>query len=126
MQRSDRREDVLLQPGDIIEIPEQSELVLVSGRVSRPGGLLCEPGAGVSYYIDKAGGFSWDADPAHTKVIKISGEIVDDEDVEALSSGDRIWVPRKPDRNYWQIFRDVILVAGQVATIYLVIHNAVK
>jgi hypothetical protein len=35
-------------------------------------------------------------------------------------------VPRKADHDYWQIFRDVMLVAGQVATMYLVIHTATK
>ncbi len=122
----DKSEDVILEDGDIINIPRSPRVVLVTGRVAKPGGVLYEEKASLKYYLAKAGGYSWDADGDRTKVIKVTGEIIDDEDVRSFSPGDRIWVPRKPDRNYWQIFRDTILVAGQVATIYLVIHTATQ
>jgi len=121
-----KSEDVVLEDGDIIHIPRSPHVVMVTGRVAKPGGVLYETKAPLKYYITKAGGYSWDADGDRTKVIKVTGEIIDDEDVQSFSPGDRIWVPRKPDRNYWQIFRDTILVAGQVATIYLVIQTATK
>ncbi len=126
MVQGDKSEDVVLEDGDIIHIPRSPRVVMVSGRVAKPGGVLYEANASLKYYITKAGGYSWDADGDRTKVIKVTGEIIDDEDVQTFSPGDRIWVPRKPDRNYWQIFRDTILVAGQVATIYLVIRTATK
>jgi len=88
--------------------------------------VLFKPGANFKYYLTQAGGLSWDADGRRAKVIKAAGDILDDEAVKEFGPGDRIWVPRKPDRNYWQIFRDTILVAGQIATIYLVIQNATK
>ncbi|MBN1999826.1 SLBB domain-containing protein [candidate division KSB1 bacterium] len=122
----DPSQDVILKEGDVIQVPRAVRVVLVTGRISKPGGILYAPGAGIRYYIDKAGGYSWDAHPRRTKVIKASGEIMDDQDVDQLQPGDRIWVPRKPDRDYWQIFRDIMLVAGQLATVYLVIQNTVK
>lgn len=120
----DDTENIYLKEGDLIYIPRRPDVVYVSGRVSKPGGVLFQPGANLSYYIGKAGGYSWDADSRKTKVIKVTGEIKDDEDVEQFLPGDRIWVPRKPDRDYWQLIRDTIMVAGQMATIYLVIRNA--
>jgi hypothetical protein len=78
----------------------------------------------LKYYLNQAGGYAWDADGRRTKVIKAAGDIQDDEDVKVFNPGDRIWVPRQPDRNYWQLFRDTILVVGQVAAIFLVIQNA--
>ena len=53
-------------------------------------------------------------------------EIVDDEDVGEFSSGDIIWVPRKPDRDWWEVFRQTIAVAAQVATVYLVVDRALE
>jgi protein involved in polysaccharide export with SLBB domain len=122
----DRSQDVALRDGDMIFVPKTPRVVQVSGRVARPGGVLYKPGAGYKYYIAQAGGLSWDADGRRTKVIKAAGDILDDEEVKEFGPGDRIWVPRKPDRNYWQIFRDTILVVGQLATIYLVIQNSTK
>jgi protein involved in polysaccharide export with SLBB domain len=124
--RGDKSQDVILEDGDVITIPKSPRVVLVTGRVGKPGGVLYNSKADVGYYIAQAGGYSWDADRSRTKVIKVTGEIRDDEDIKSFSPGDRIWVPRKPDRDYWQIFRDTIMVAGQVATIYLVIHTATK
>lgn len=126
MIKQDKNEDVVLQPGDIIYVPTRPHVVYVSGRVSKSGGVVFLPNADLDYYIKKAGGFTWDAHRRKTKVIKVSGEIKDDEDVNSFEPGDRIWVPRKPDLNFWQIFRDIMLVSGQVATIYLVITNATR
>ncbi len=126
MNQSDRSQDVQLQDDDVIYIPQTPKVVLISGRVGKPGGVVYKENEKMSYYIEQAGGYTWDADGRRTKVIKVTGEILDDEDVDRFVPGDRVWVPRKADHDYWQIFRDVMLVAGQVATMYLVIHTATK
>jgi len=120
----DRREDVILEEGDLIEVPKAPQVVSVTGRVSKPGGVLYKPGVRIDYYMRQAGGATWDADVRKTKVIKVTGEILDDEDAKELVAGDIIWVPRKPDRDWWQIFRETMAVAAQVATVYLVVQTA--
>lgn len=122
----DSREDVVLEDGDVIEVPKAPVVVGVTGRVSRPGGVLHAPGAKVSYYVKRAGGFAWDADRRKTKVIKVTGQVVDDEDVKELVPGDIIYVPRRRPRNYWALFRDVMLVASQIATVALVVDNVLR
>jgi protein involved in polysaccharide export with SLBB domain len=124
--KGDRTQDVKLMDGDVIVIPETPRVVLVTGCVGKPGGVVYREGAEMSYYISQAGGYSWDADGRRAKVIKVTGEIKDDEDVDNFLPGDRIWVPRQAEHDYWQIFRDIMMVAGQVATMYLVIHTATK
>lgn len=123
---NDRSEDIFLKNKDRILVPTRPNLVMVSGRVSRPGGIIFQPGADFDYYIRKAGGFAWDADPDRTKVIKSSGETMDDEDVHSFSPGDRIWVPRKKDEGFWDRFQDVIATLSQIATVYLVIRTATE
>jgi polysaccharide biosynthesis/export protein len=124
--KKDNRQDIALRDGDMIQVPRTPRVVMVTGRVARPGGVLYRPGANLKYYINQAGGYSWDADARRTKVIQSNGAIEDDEDVDTFVAGDRIWVPRKQDHNYWQIFRDTIMVVGQIAAIFLVIQNAKK
>lgn len=122
----DQSQDIILKNKDIIYIPKAPQVVEVTGRVAKPGGVLFKEGAKLNYYIEQAGGVTWDARRSRTKIIKSTGEIIDDEDVKDLTPGDTIWVPRKPDRDYWKIFRDTMLVLGQIATVYLVVQNASK
>ncbi len=122
----DMSENVTLKDGDIINVPEAPHVVYVTGRVSKPGGVLYEPGKNIKYYLEKAGGLTWDAKKRSIKVTKVSGEIMDDEDVKKLEPGDIIWVPRKPDKDWWEIFRQTIAVIAQVATVYIVVDRAIR
>jgi len=121
----DQKEDILLKDGDQIFIPKKSLVVKVSGNVVNRGFLTYEPGKDHLYYIRKAGGFSWRADKGKIKLIKgTTGEWMKPN--RNLEPGDIIWVPEKPERNYWNTFKDVLTVVGSLATIYLVIDNATK
>jgi len=121
---NDKREDVILEDGDIINIPKAPKVVYVTGRIGKPGGVLHNPGKGIKYYLNKAGGPTWDAKARGTKVIKVTGEIIDDEEVRKLEPGDIIWVPREPDRDWWELFRQTIAIIAQLATVYIVIDRA--
>ncbi|MBN2091315.1 SLBB domain-containing protein [candidate division KSB1 bacterium] len=126
MIHKDKSEDIYLKNGDIIQIPRAPVVVQVTGRVSRQGGVLYKKGMKLSYYLKKAGGATWDANIRDTKVTKVTGEILDYTDVDELVAGDIIWVPPKPHRDWWAIFRDTMTVFAQIATIYLIIQNASK
>ncbi|MBN1480991.1 hypothetical protein EH223_00790 [candidate division KSB1 bacterium] len=124
MIEGDKSEDVLLKDGDIIHVPKRPDVVYVSGRVSKPGGILFVPGAHFDYYIQKAGGYTWDADRKRTKIIKVTGEIKDVNDIKLFESGDRIFIPREKDHDWWKVFYDTVMVLGQLAAVYLVIRTA--
>jgi protein involved in polysaccharide export with SLBB domain len=126
MVHQDSTEDILLKDGDLINIPKRPGVVYITGRVSKPGGILFKPGADFDYYIDKAGGYTWDAHKKDTKIIKVTGEIKKVGKIKKFEPGDRIFIPRKQDRNYWRSFYDVVLVLGQLAAVYLVVQTATK
>ena len=126
MFHQDSTEDILLKDGDLINIPKRPGVVYITGRVSKPGGILFKPGADFDYYIDKAGGYTWDAHKKQTKIIKVTGEIKKVGKIKAFEPGDRIFIPRKQDRDYWRSFYDVVLVLGQLAAVYLVVQTATK
>src|SRR5207247_94585 len=69
------RDNVLLQPGDSLFIPEYIPSVKVVGAVNAPGSVLYRKGAGLGYYIDAAGGFAFTADPGRTSVRSAGGEV---------------------------------------------------
>lgn len=124
--KNDATEDVLLKDGDVVYVPKRPNVVYVTGRVSNSGGILYKPGGNARYYIQKAGGFTWDADKSRAMVIKVNGEIKSMDSFKSLEAGDRIWVPRKKEVNYWQVFRDFVMVMGQLATVYLVVRTATR
>jgi protein involved in polysaccharide export with SLBB domain len=118
-------QDILLKDGDIINIPARSLVVKVSGNVVNPGLIEYEPGKDYAYYIKKAGGFSFKARKGKVRIIKgITGEWIKPSKSQRIDPGDAIWIPEKPDRDYWGFFKDAMIVLGNVATIYLVVKSA--
>ncbi|MFQ5769787.1 MAG: SLBB domain-containing protein [bacterium] len=120
----DRSQDVTLEDGDVIVIPKSPKVVMVTGRVANAGGVTFVPNAKLKYYLEKAGGASWDANLKQTKIIKVTGEVVEDENVQDFQPGDIIWVPRKSDKKIWPLVLQTISVMAQLASIYLIIDTA--
>ena len=118
-------QDILLKDGDIINIPAKSLVVKVSGNVVNPGLIEYEPGKDYAYYIKKAGGFSFKARKGKVRIIKgITGEWIKPSKSQRIDPGDAVWIPEKPDRDYWAFFKDAMIVLGNMATIYLVVKSA--
>ena len=69
------RDNVILQPGDSLFIPEYIPSVKVLGAVNAPGSVLYKKGAGLGYYLDAAGGFAYTADKGRTTVRYADGEV---------------------------------------------------
>lgn len=78
--------NLILQEGDIIEIPKMNNLVTIRGAVNKSDAFLSdianaektnfvyEKGKGVKYYIESAGGFRDDADKSKITVTHPNGE----------------------------------------------------
>ncbi len=124
---NDKNQDVLLRRGDIIDIPAVRKTIDVSGQVNDPGSILFRPGKDVDYYIQQAGGYNWNARKGKVRVIKGStGQWLKPGKVESLQPGDTIFVPEKPERDYWAFFKDFMRVSAEVATVVLVIQQVTK
>ncbi len=121
-----KSDDVILEDGDVINVPRAPKVVYVTGRVGKAGGVLYQPQKNIKYYLNQAGGAAWDAKVRRIKVTKVTGEILNDEDVKKLEPGDIIWVPRKPDRDWWNVFSHTIAIVAQLATIYIIVDSAIN
>jgi protein involved in polysaccharide export with SLBB domain len=69
------RDNLLLQPGDSIFIPEYQPSVRVFGAVNSAGNVLYRRGAGLDYYLSAAGGFARNADEGRVSVRFANGEV---------------------------------------------------
>jgi protein involved in polysaccharide export with SLBB domain len=67
------RQDIILQPGDSLDIPEYIPTVRVTGAVNAPTSVLHRDGADLQYYIDNAGGYARGADRARISVRYANG-----------------------------------------------------
>lgn len=128
MDDPDHPDNIPLLNGDIISAPSLREYVQVSGQVASSGAILFEDGLTVAGYLDRAGGFSWNARRSHLTWIRAeTGEWVRRPDRKAVPGpGDVIWVPEKPDRDYWLIFRETIAVTAQMATVVLLAREVTR
>ena len=124
---NDKSEDVLLQRNDIIDIPALIKTVNVNGLVNDPGAVQYRAGEKLGYYIDQAGGYHWNARKSKVRVIKGStGQWLKPSKVKGIEPGDIIWVPEKPERSYWSLFKDFVRVSAEIATVVLVAHQVTK
>ena len=119
--------DLHLEQEDLIIIPRRKEFVSVLGMVASPGNVRYRPGLDAKEYIELAGGFAANAKKGSARVIRAErGEWVPVNKAGELNPGDTVMVPEKPERDWWRIFRDFLLVTTQILAIYIVIDNATQ
>jgi protein involved in polysaccharide export with SLBB domain len=66
-------DNIILQAGDSLHVPEYSPTVVVRGAVNSPVTVMYRPGADFDYYIANAGGYRYDADPGRSSVRYANG-----------------------------------------------------
>ncbi|MDN5353546.1 MAG: polysaccharide biosynthesis/export protein [Candidatus Cloacimonadota bacterium] len=123
----DESYNILLKQDDYIYIPDKTVTVNVSGQVKNPGLITYIPKKNYMYYINQAGGFSWNARKSKIRIIRANtGEWLKPDDDTVVEIGDMVFIPEKPDIDYWELFKDGMLVISQIATVALVITNIIQ
>lgn len=95
--------DLLLQPGDVINIPREMQTVKVSGNVMNPLALTYEKRLTLRSYIDRAGGYDYRAKKSRTYVVYPNGTTASTRGfifrrIPKITPGAEIIVPKKPER----------------------------
>jgi protein involved in polysaccharide export with SLBB domain len=124
--------NIILQPGDAIEIPEYQPAVKVSGAVTSPGSVLWKEGADLEYYLDGVGGFTYLADKGRVSVKYANGDVRTRRKTLFFSStprpgpGAEVFVPVRDTTarvNFVQLFTSIVqIVASTVTAIYVIKH----
>jgi protein involved in polysaccharide export with SLBB domain len=112
-------ENIVLRKGDIINIPEQKDYIIMLGQFVSPGKIIYDPSLTVKDYISLAEGFGWRALEGEVRVIKAkTGEWIDADDVVKLEPGDTIWAPEDPPGpKFWEVFIDGLQIVAQLAAV---------
>jgi protein involved in polysaccharide export with SLBB domain len=106
-----------LEDGDILYVPARSMLVTVHGEVNFPNTQTFRDRDTVTNYIDRAGGFTQNANRSELIIIRTNGSI---ETVGRgrrlrLQAGDEIIVLPEPDRKTLQFAKDISTILYQTA-----------
>ena len=125
--------DLTLFPGDVIVVPKDPMVINVLGEVGIPSSVPYKKGAGLSYYIKQAGGYTMNSADGDEIVMQPNGAkwnssgwfFIPNDDID---SGATIFVPDRINKSsdVWPIIRDIVSVAGSAAIIVLTAKNLTK
>jgi protein involved in polysaccharide export with SLBB domain len=108
------RDKLLLENGDVIRVPPRDGLVLVSGEVLFPNAIVYESNLKVEDYIQRAGGYTQNAENSRVVVAHRDGSF-DRTQQAAMRAGDEVLVLPKVDVKSRQIWKDLTQVIYQIA-----------
>lgn len=120
----DQHKDLLLENGDIINVPTRNNLVLVSGEVLFANSIIYDHGYALGDYVRKAGGYSQNADTSRIVVAHLDGTFSESETggglfrasaTQDIRPGDQILVLPKVDTKSLQITKDLTQILFQIA-----------
>lgn len=106
--------DILLEDGDVLRIPERSQLVLVSGEVMFPNALAFESRAMTEDYISRSGGYTQGADKAKVLVVRQDGSVLEAR-AATPQPGDEIMVLPKIETKSVELTRGITQIIYQLA-----------
>lgn len=129
------RYNLVLQPGDSLYVPEYDPTVLVTGAVTFESLVPYEPGRGIDYYVNRAGGYTYVADPGRLTITYQDGEraavrrrrlFFDGK--PRVGPGSTIYVPEKPEAerggfNFQQFITSTTGMMTAVLTVLLAVDK---
>jgi protein involved in polysaccharide export with SLBB domain len=122
-------QDVLLQEGDVIIVPEQQFTVKVVGEVGFSTALVYEDGKKIDWYVDRAGGYLENADKKRTRVIHPNGLSFANKGGHKVLPGSTIVVPVEPPPEgptSLETLKEIAVIFSSLATVWLVVDQVSK
>jgi polysaccharide biosynthesis/export protein len=124
LQQRNSRDNVILQPGDSVFIPEFLASVKVSGAVTSPGSVLWKRGEDLAFYIDGAGGFTYLADKKRVTVQFANGEVQPKKAGPKPGPGSEVFVPVRDTthrQNYAALVGSIAQILASTVAIVVVV-----
>ena len=113
--------DIILQPGDIITVPEYNGTVQILGAVLYPNAVAYEKGKSLDQYVKAAGGYSQLARKNKVFVLYMNGTAAVGRGAKIMP-GCKIVVPMKSRRNAMS-FADVLGIASSTASMASIVAS---
>ena len=126
-------EDIILQEGDVLNVSKKTYEVMINGEVMFPTQVVFKQGADLSYYIDKAGGFTDNARKKRTYVLYANGNAAKTKkflffkSYPSIKPGAEILVPKESERSRQRLTTGELLgLTTALATMLTIVVTLVK
>ncbi|MCB9883185.1 MAG: SLBB domain-containing protein [Planctomycetes bacterium] len=115
-------DDLVLEDGDLLDVPRKNYTVNVLGEVFNPTALVWRQGWTVNMYLEEIGGVTNDADEDRTYLVRANGTAISARQIgfgdlldQTVLPGDTLLVPEEPaERTVYSYMKD----AGELALMY--------
>lgn len=105
--------NIRLEQGDVVVIPNKTDLVQIGGEVLMPQAVVYNPQASVDDYISWAGGFTDRAEDRRIAIVRANGLLEFDSKLP-VQKGDQILVLPKVDTKVLQSVKDITQIVYQI------------
>ncbi len=112
--RNGKVNDLLLEDGDVIVIPQKSDVVQVSGEVMLPKAVTFDSSMVTEDYLKSAGGMTDRADKDNILVARMNGEVGLAEEM-GIRPGDRLLVMPRVDTKNLELGKGISQILYQIA-----------
>lgn len=123
-------DDILLREGDVLYVPQYTNIIKISGEVMYPVSMSFEKGRNLAYYIHHAGGYSSNASKRKVYGINANGSIVKlgSNSVKDIEPGMEIVVPQKNNKKKLSTTEIIGIGSGiaALASVIVALLNAIK
>ena len=106
-------DDLVLEDGDILYIPKTPAAVSILGEVNSPAAICYQNEEKLNYYLEKAGGFSKNADRRYMYVIRANGTATMKPSL--IDRGDTIIVPQRIRTRTGKIIKDIVHMLYEIS-----------
>lgn len=122
-EKNSEKDNVLLQDGDLIVIPESPNTVFVYGQVHKPGYVTFQKNKSMEWYIEQAGGYAINAEKSRARIIEGKSKVWKKGNDEIyVKAGDEIYVPKPPDNPPGLEIQTYAMVASVLASVALLVN----
>ena len=120
--------DIVLREGDVLQIPQYTNTVRVSGNVMYPNTVPFHKGNSIRKYVNQAGGYGLRSKKSHTYIVYMNGMVAKAGNGVKPEPGCEIVVPSKPKANGNAIAQWLSIGTGlaSIATMIATIANLSK
>ena len=133
-EKNELQDNISLQDGDIIIVPESPKRVYVFGQVNQPGYVEFVKGKSMMWYVNRAGGFAEGADQERATIIRAINNtwINGYNDFTFVHAGDEIYVPTPPsyppsvELQKQSLYINLVFAFVSVVSLIVTIINARK
>lgn len=108
-------DEVILEDGDVLKIPEKTSVIMVHGEVTFPNALTWREGLTAREYIDQVGGYTQSSNKSRVVLIRQNGEAQLVRPSVRIEQGDEIMVLPKVQTKHVEVARGLSAILFQIA-----------